>query len=619
MLYLLLAGLAFFLATAPHPAGATIVAAQDGSATGITDALEALDGPGLVVIPPGEWGWNADDEVVVEHDGVTLLGAGPETTLLYRKYGEDRVAFFRASGIKDLRITGIRFKGVPHADTKVIEYGVVLTAVDGFRIDHCVFAHLGFAGVRSEESSSGVVDHCRFSKNYRREYGSLGYGVVVYGDNTHHGTPFGSGEATFIEDNEMSLCFHAVAANKGARYVFRHNTVAQNTKGHAVDAHGEQYSAPGSVGTEWVEIYDNRFSSPNRANSDSARKYTVRLRGGKGLIYDNRFADNREGIRVDEFTPQSTGPVWIWGNELLRDPDPNGRESYCVETVTEGDVLCVRKLEGDDIKPPADGMPVFHEAPPEGYQAYPYPHPSVTALGVEAGHDRVVLLPGDGRPATVSLVAKLELPPGHTASKARWYTVEGGELTEQTSGTIELTRGEYTLLIEVTREDGLKGYDALLFSVVAGFQPVPSSDSWTSRWFDPVFGPSTIEWIMTPAADKQDGYVALTGATVVTEHGDNAIIVRTNNEGYFDARHGDHYQADARIPYVPGAAYPVKVDFDTRARTYSVWVAGKLLATDYPFRTMAEPVTQLTVWHSAGGLTVTDFALESASASPPGD
>ena len=610
MLNLLRMGLVLFITMAPHLAGATIVAAADGTAAGITAALSTLDGPGLVVIPPGEWGWGAADEVVVEHDGVTLLGAGPETTLLYREYGQDKVAFFRASGVRDLRITGIRFKGVPHADTKVIEYGVVLTAVDGFRVDHCLFSHLGFAGVRSEESSTGVVDHCRFSKNFRREYGSLGYGVVVYGDNTHHGTPLGSPEATFIEDNEMSLCFHAVAANKGARYVFRHNQVSQNTMGHAVDAHGEQYSAPGSVGTEWVEIYDNRFASPNRANSDSSRKYTVRLRGGQGVIYDNHFADIREGIRIDETTPQSTGPVWIWGNELLRDPDPNGRAPYCVETETPGDVLCVRKLEGEDVKPPADGMPVFHEVAPEGYQPHPYPHPRVTALGVEAGHDRVVLLPGDGRPATVSLVAKLDLPQGHTASSARWYTVEQGTLTEQTSTTIELTRGEYLLLIEVTRDDGLMGYDALLFSVVAGFQPVPSSDSWTSRWFDPVFGGATVQWLMTPTVELMDGYAALTGATVVTEHGDNAIIVRTNNEGFFDARHGDHYQADTRIPYVAGAAYPVKIQFDTLARTYSVWVNGTPLATDYPFRTLAEPVTQLTVWHSVGGLTVTDFSLE---------
>ncbi len=442
-------------AVEPH---ATVVFATDGTAPAITTALAALgDGGGVVVIPPGEWAWEADEEVRVSTSNVTLLGVGADQTLLYRSSSRDNVAFFRVREAHDVRVSGLRFKGIDAEGNADKDYGVFLHDAMDFRVDHCTFSYLGFAGVRTLGASRGVVDHCQFSRHYKPPVGSYGYGVAVYGSNEYSDEPFGSGEATFVEDSEMALCRHAVASNKAGRYVFRHNRVTASTKAHAIDAHGQEFSSDGSLGTEWIVVHDNVAEDPDMGNTDSPRKYAVRIRGGKALVFDNTFADVHEGVRVDEFTPQDTGPVHVWGNTLVDDPNPRRLPSYCMRIRARDDQLCARKVGPAKRKAPADGVPEFSEEAPAGYTPYPYPHPLVSQLVIDV-EGSPLAAEGTDVPSRVWLKATVTVPDARSVAMIRWIWPDG---RTQRGEEIEVEDPGATVVIEAVRDDGLVSHHAI--------------------------------------------------------------------------------------------------------------------------------------------------------------
>ncbi len=604
------------LAMVRPASAAEVVFATDGSAAAITEALTALGGGGVVFVPPGEWAWDQADQVIVTADGVTLLGAGPGHTLLYRRTSVDGGAFFQARGVRDLRISGLRFRGVETYGNRDTDYGVWLVDATDFRVDHCAFSLLGFAGVRTEGACRGVVDHCRFSEHYKPALGSHGYGVVVYGTGAHTGAPFGSPEATFVEDCEVRLCRHAVTANKGARYVFRHNLVRRNTHANAIDALGQEYSSKDSVGTEWIEVYGNVVERPHLEDGDSPLKYAVRIRGGGGLVFENTFADAEEGVRVDEFTPQDTGPVYVWGNELQRDPRSGQRPGYCAETEDSSGVLCPRVATADAVRPPADGVPVVFEAAPEGYAAAPYPHPLVSAQRLDAGRDRTAVLRAGDKAVRVPLVGSSSASPGAEVLRERWF-MDGLELESVPPEGVPMPRGRHLVLRVTEHAGGRTAADATVVDVVPTFQPLASAErDWLARWFEPLGGRGEARFRVTPGKDRMDGYATLAGDVEVAAHGDNVMLVRASEAGVFDARNGDEYAADAALPYTAGTTYEVRITFDCAAGTYSVWIDGAALATGYHFRVPAERLSQVTVWHGHGGLTLTDFAIEGAAGVP---
>src|SRR5262249_38807396 len=195
-------------------------------------------------------------------------------------------------------------------------------------------------------ASSGVIDHSIFEDLFNPVVNNLGYGVEVGGIDAAEGEPFGSGRATFIEDSSFRLCRHSVASNRAARYVFRHNYVAQNQIAHPVDAHGHEFGS--MVGTEWVDVYENTIEDP------IYRGYAVRIRGGLGLVWNNTFIGYDEGIELTQDTDQPTGPVYISGNTIIPDTSPMVRARGTM------------------------GTPVFFLFLPDDYVPYPYPHPLAT-------------------------------------------------------------------------------------------------------------------------------------------------------------------------------------------------------------------------------------------------
>lgn len=253
-----------------------------------------------------------------------------------------------------MQVSGLRFEGVASDGSSGKDVGVQVDDADDFRIDHCYFAHMGFAGVRTNGRSRGVIDHSTFFAEFKAAIGTDGYGVAVYGTDATTGIPLGAAEAsavpeaTVIEDCRFARCRHAVASNKGGRYIFRHNYVTSGVIAHAVDAHGAEYHS--AVGGEWLDVYENLLEQPNH-EPPYYDGWAVRVRGGKGAVHDNVFRGYHVGVELTEETDQPCGPVYVWGNTL----EPAG-----------GAMVQTRRTRGS---------PESVEAAPPGYHPHAYPHP----------------------------------------------------------------------------------------------------------------------------------------------------------------------------------------------------------------------------------------------------
>jgi hypothetical protein len=365
-------------------AAADVIEVTERTQAAIQRALNNVQPPGTVILPSGRTPLNARDSqgrlmpLRVRISDLTLQGASSgDPTVLYRAPGDDdpgMIAMVRSTGFDRIRVTGIRFEGVSILDSGGQEIsvgkeiGIYLENALDFRVDNCSFSHTGFAGVRTDGASTGVVDHSMFEDNFKPQVNTDGYGVVVYGVNWLEQEPFGSGRATFIEDSTFRKCRHAAASNKGARYVFRNNYVVQNIRAHAVDAHGHEYGS--LVGTEWIDVYDNWIEEPFSEGApcsppDSGACYAVHIRGGQGLVYRNNFVHYNQGIHLREDTDQHTGTVYISGNELVVN---EGTRSRCPNSETSP-MLCISGTRG---------TPTYEFFLPADYVPYPYPHPLVT-------------------------------------------------------------------------------------------------------------------------------------------------------------------------------------------------------------------------------------------------
>jgi len=327
-------------------------------------ALDQARGPSLVIAPAGRY--EIAGTVEVRGNDVLLVGAGAgslepgggagASATVFVRVGEDAAhsqPMLRARGRRGVQVSGIRFEGIAAEGSRSRDVGILIEDSQDFRVDHCYFDHLGFAGVRVNGASAGVIDHSAFHAEYKPAIGTEGYGVVVYGTGSVAGVPFGSPAATFIEDSRFALCRHAVSSNKAARYVFRRNLVRDGVVAHAVDAHGTEYNS--DVGTEWVDVYDNTLEQ-DQHQPPYYDGWAVRIRGGQGLVHDNVVRGYHTGVELTELTTQTTGPVYVWSNTL------------------PGDSAAIH-----DSRPGQRAQPVVVPGAPPGYRPFAYPHPLVTA------------------------------------------------------------------------------------------------------------------------------------------------------------------------------------------------------------------------------------------------
>jgi hypothetical protein len=297
--------------------------------------------------------------------GTKLVGSGADKTILYRdqdgSYSQPILSI--RGGPEDpggTQISGLALIGVRDTDDTGQDYGLILSNIADFRVDHSYFEGFGFDGVRVEGVSRGVVDHFIFVDNFKRGIDNLGYGVVVYGAGLWAADiQPGGAQAVFVEDSLFVGNRHAIAANSGAHYVFRHNRVLRNVVACAVDAHGMGYGS--AHGTRYVEIYRNEIGEP--VYDDCG----IGIRGGTGVIFENTIEGYKNPILL----------ILEWGT-----PD-SLKSQYPAYDQVQDLYIWDNRIQGGSSEPKVDetgvgfiqaGRDYFLEPKP-GYTPYEYPHP----------------------------------------------------------------------------------------------------------------------------------------------------------------------------------------------------------------------------------------------------
>jgi len=335
-----------------------------GTSADVQALIKAAGPDGVIHIPAGCYEITGSIGIP---EGKRVFGAGMDKTILYRHPDRSRdqdqpIFWVFGRGESETQVSGIAFLGVRDTNDKREDYGVVLSNSRNFRVDHCYFEGFGWAGVRTEGTSRGVIDHSIFVDNFKKGIDNLGYGVVVYGANQWPDDPgAGTAEAVFVEDCVFVGSRHAIASSGGAHYVFRHNLVQRNVIACSVDAHGLGYGW--SRGTRYVEIYDNTVKDP------VYKECGIGIRGGEGVVFGNTIQGFTKPILLvlEWGTPdrqKSSYPaidqihdLWIWDNGIQGGPS-------------------VPQIDQDAKGFIRQGRDYFTQPKP-GYEPYLYPHPLV--------------------------------------------------------------------------------------------------------------------------------------------------------------------------------------------------------------------------------------------------
>jgi uncharacterized Zn-binding protein involved in type VI secretion len=285
-----------------------VVPAATCSQQDVQAAVDAAADGDTVTVPEGTCTWTTlsagEPAVLIEGKAITLQGAGIDLTIIDDDTGiggpESMLVVEGAEG-KPFRITGFtmqRVRSLDDTDTFLI---AVYGTSRSWRIDHNKFIGAAFgspdASVHVSGYTYGVVDHCTLE----------GFGrVTVYGDlwsdalDWTRPLSLGTGNAVFIEDCSFDSLYegepifsNAIDSVGGSRFVFRHNALVDRY----VEAHGINWE--GARSTFSYEVYDNDFVDGPTA------WIAVSVRGGTGVIYDNRATGFVDGNRINIYNDRS--------------------------------------------------------------------------------------------------------------------------------------------------------------------------------------------------------------------------------------------------------------------------------------------------------------------------
>lgn len=279
------------------PVGGTAVLSTSSTTNPTTcnfsavQAAVAIALPGqTVTVPAGTCDWGANQLSIPA--GIALKGAGMHATVLQRTAAvavNTYLVSFDCTNGKQAKFSDMTLVGadLPYSEDRGL--GLLNGCLD-FVVSNAKFTKFVFAGVEVRGGAQrGVIYNSQFIDNYNSTVRNLGYGVVVFGDGAWPALELGSANAVFVEGNYMSGNRHHMAANNGARYVFRYNTAVANdlTKDFwQIDAHGLSSSRRGT--RSW-EIYNNNFSATLSKGRNLA---AIGMRGGDGVIFNNTYTSD---------------------------------------------------------------------------------------------------------------------------------------------------------------------------------------------------------------------------------------------------------------------------------------------------------------------------------------
>ena len=361
---------------------AATINAASCSQSDVESAVNSASNGDTVIVPSGTAEWNDIDIAV----GIILAGAGIDATTITASEGADQIIDLELGHNEPTRITGFTFNG-----NSGNSYGIYAEANTGshkntsLRIYHIKFVDCS-RSIIMYDWLYGVIDHNEFANGKTSD-------VTIYGDASDswaRGGDAGTGDAIYIEDNTFTYNSslaggHLATSNKGARYVFRYNTLNTTRAGRpydVLDAHG--YCSAPPRGTYLIEIYENEFNTSDGGYVGSM----VRIRGGRGVIFNNRLIGdtNESGKEIElvnyrscDSLADSAGcdPV---GNTYCRDNEgypckDQINKLYIWNNTINGVVITAYVEDCDDVREHIqEGRDYFTFQNP-GYTPYEYPHP----------------------------------------------------------------------------------------------------------------------------------------------------------------------------------------------------------------------------------------------------
>jgi hypothetical protein len=274
---------------------------------------DSVDGD-TVLVPPGTCAWTSSVSIPATK-GIVLQGAGIGNTVISITSGNA----LDMEGVEGTcsRVTGFTFNRTGSDSTIHINGTCKAWRFDNNRLTGDKFHD----AIVVKGITYGVIDH-NVLVNGR---------VLVSSSTLGHDSwllplTLGTANAVYIEDNEYpaTVFSNAVDANKGARFVFRYNTLTDTY----VEAHsGCQNHGRGVF--SW-EIYGNTFNTT---------KWIYRpflLRAGTGVVYDNVLTGQWTRPKIDVDDQRSCLTCGgLWSAELC-----NGNSAFDGNNVGENGYPC---------------------------------------------------------------------------------------------------------------------------------------------------------------------------------------------------------------------------------------------------------------------------------------
>jgi hypothetical protein len=263
-------------------AKASTIRAASCSQPDVQAAINAASDGDTVTVPGGECQWNSK---IFLNNEIIVVGAGIDKTVIIDH------GFEVADDTDNWRISGFSFR-TSNSQITAIHAGAWKSSegVRAFRIDNNEFDGYRYA-IEIDGWSTGLIDHNQIRRG----------GIRCDGDDDaawERDTNLGTDDFIFIEDNyftndNVNTFLHILIGSRGARFVFRYNTIEEigTYIADAVDTHGYCHG-PNDRGHRAFEIYRNTFI---RAVDGCCR--ALFLRGGTGVVYENTF-DEMEGRYV---------------------------------------------------------------------------------------------------------------------------------------------------------------------------------------------------------------------------------------------------------------------------------------------------------------------------------
>jgi hypothetical protein len=355
-----------------------------------TDVQAAVNSAGhgdTVIVPAGDGSAVWDDlDIGV---GITLKGPG-SSNLTITAGGDnsvsDHIIDLELGHNQPVRITGFTFDGNGgssrgiYAECKTGEHKNTQLRVDNCKFEGCS---------RSFEFKNwiyGVAYDCEFKNGTNSD-------VTLYGDGlaswNRGGSP-GTADAFYVEDCTFTYTSggggHLITSNKGARYVFRYNTLNTSIAGKpydVIDAHG--YCCASPAGTYLYEIYENTFNTTGSGYIGSM----VRIRGGQGVVFNNKLigkiSSSQAGKEIELCNYRSyvtycnsscNGPLQTLCQDIEGYPCKHQINNlYIWNNTDDGNPVTVYVEDLGEIRTHIQKDRDYFNYQKPGYTPYTYPHP----------------------------------------------------------------------------------------------------------------------------------------------------------------------------------------------------------------------------------------------------